>query len=149
MKVYIIVLDHEKNCVMRKIVYTYCKCKNVSIVRDFSLCFVTFPFGLRSGLVIDCIDSWSLHSPLLLWTSYRLSLMAMWLFLAVPRVCLQFAILVFPDHTRLLFLVRLSRNSACCTCKGWSSWEICSDNQARLVYIQVIFYDDHQKVKKK
>ena len=27
------------------------------------------------------------------------------LFLAVPRVCLQFVIVVFPDHTHLLFLV--------------------------------------------
>ena len=27
------------------------------------------------------------------------------LFLAVPRVCLQFVIVVFPDHTSLLFLV--------------------------------------------
>ena len=27
-----------------------------------------------------------------------------WLFLAVPWVCLQFVIVVFPDHTRLLFL---------------------------------------------
>ena len=27
------------------------------------------------------------------------------LFLAVPRGCLQFVIVVFPDHTRLLFLV--------------------------------------------
>ena len=27
------------------------------------------------------------------------------LFLAVPRVCLQFMIVVFPDHTLLLFLV--------------------------------------------
>ena len=26
------------------------------------------------------------------------------LFLAVPRVCLQFVIVVFPDHTHLLFL---------------------------------------------
>ena len=25
------------------------------------------------------------------------------LFLAVPRVCLQFVIVVFPDHTHLLF----------------------------------------------
>ena len=28
----------------------------------------------------------------------------MWLFLAVPWVCLQFVIVVFPDHTQLLFL---------------------------------------------
>ena len=27
-----------------------------------------------------------------------------WLFLAVPWVCLQFVIVVFPDHTDLLFL---------------------------------------------
>ena len=29
------------------------------------------------------------------------------LFLAVPRGCLQFVIVVFPDHTHLLFLVVL------------------------------------------
>ena len=28
------------------------------------------------------------------------------LFLAVPRGCLQFVIVVFPDHTHLLFLVQ-------------------------------------------
>ena len=30
-------------------------------------------------------------------------LVIMWLFLAVPYVCLQFVIVVFPDHTHLLF----------------------------------------------
>ena len=30
------------------------------------------------------------------------------LFLAVPRGCLQFVIVVFPDHTHLLFLTSLS-----------------------------------------
>ena len=30
------------------------------------------------------------------------------LFLAVPRGCLQFVIVVFPDHTHLLFLIDLS-----------------------------------------
>ena len=29
--------------------------------------------------------------------------MVEWLFLAVPRGCLQFLIVVFPDHTHLLF----------------------------------------------
>ena len=29
--------------------------------------------------------------------------MVVWLFLAVPWVCLQFVIVVFPDHTHLLF----------------------------------------------
>ena len=31
------------------------------------------------------------------------------LFHAVPRACLQFVIVVFPDHTRLLCLVKLHR----------------------------------------
>ena len=30
--------------------------------------------------------------------------MVVWLFLAVPRGCLQFVIVVFPDHAHLLFL---------------------------------------------
>ena len=32
------------------------------------------------------------------------------LFLAVPRGCLQFVIVVFPDHTHFLFLVYKLRN---------------------------------------
>ena len=28
-----------------------------------------------------------------------------WLFLAVPRVCLQLVTLVYPDHTHLLFFI--------------------------------------------
>ena len=32
----------------------------------------------------------------------------MWLFLAVPWVCLQFMIVVFPDQTHLLFLLKFS-----------------------------------------
>ena len=31
--------------------------------------------------------------------------MVEWLFLAVPQSCLRLVIVVFPDHTRLLFLV--------------------------------------------
>ena len=30
-----------------------------------------------------------------------------WLFLSVPWVCLKFVIVLFPDHTRLLFLLYL------------------------------------------
>ena len=33
------------------------------------------------------------------------------LFLTVPRGCLQFVIVVFPDHTHLLFLVSLLKKS--------------------------------------
>ena len=32
-------------------------------------------------------------------------MIAVWLFIAVPWVCLQFAIVVFPDHTHLLFYI--------------------------------------------
>ena len=31
--------------------------------------------------------------------------MVEWLFLAVPQGCLRFVIVVFPDHTHLLFLI--------------------------------------------
>ena len=31
--------------------------------------------------------------------------MVVWLFRAVPWVCLRFVIVVFPDHTHLLFLI--------------------------------------------
>ena len=34
---------------------------------------------------------------------------AVWLFLTIPRVCLQFVIVVFPDHTRLLIFYKLFR----------------------------------------
>ena len=38
------------------------------------------------------------------------------LFLAVPRGCLQFVIVVFPDHAHLLFLVAFSKKtSRACT----------------------------------
>ena len=40
----------------------------------------------------------------LLSLSFWCLLMVVWLFLAVPWVCLQFVIVVFPDHTHLLFL---------------------------------------------
>ena len=33
--------------------------------------------------------------------------MVEWLFLAVPWGCLQFVIVVFPDHTHLLFLISM------------------------------------------
>ena len=39
--------------------------------------------------------------------SSRCLVMVERLFLAVPRGCLQFVILVFPDHTHLLFLTSL------------------------------------------
>ena len=36
--------------------------------------------------------------------------MIKWLFLAVPWGCLRFVIVVFPDHTHLLFMVQIRTN---------------------------------------
>ena len=47
--------------------------------------------GKRKLVALFSLSSWCL-------------LMVVWLFLAVPWVCLQFVIVVFPDHTHLLFL---------------------------------------------
>ena len=40
----------------------------------------------------------------LLSLSFWCIMIVMWLFLTMPRVCLQFEIVVFPDHTHLLLL---------------------------------------------
>ena len=66
-----------------------------------------------SVVVLDCIDSRSLHPYLFgLWSFSSLSswclVMVEQLFLAVAGGCLRFLIVVFPDHTHLLFLVTSS-----------------------------------------
>ena len=43
------------------------------------------------------------------------------LFLVVPRCCLQFVIVVFPDHTYLLFLRLLCLSVRLFICALWSS----------------------------
>ena len=48
--------------------------------------------GKRELIALLNLSSWCL-------------VMVEWLFLAVPRDCLQFVIVVFPDHTRLLFFI--------------------------------------------
>ena len=47
--------------------------------------------GKRELIALLNLSSWCL-------------VMVDWLFLAVPRDCLRFVIVVFPDHTHLLFL---------------------------------------------
>ena len=67
------------------------------------LCFVVCYFV--SILVLQSSwwgrESWMLCLVCLPGVSWLL-----WLFLAVPWVCLQFVIVVFPDHTHFLFLVK-------------------------------------------
>ena len=46
----------------------------------------------------------------LLGLSSQCLVIVVWLFLAVPWVCLWFIIVVFPDHTHLLFFIKLHSN---------------------------------------
>ena len=55
------------------------------------------------------------------------------LFLAVPRGCLRFVIVVFPDHTHLLFSMALTRRDSWCEfdpSMGWSDTRRCSTMRA-------------------
>ena len=45
-------------------------------------------------------------------SSWRL-VIVVWLFLTVPWACLQFVIMIVPDHTHLLFLGVSHANSDC------------------------------------
>ena len=53
--------------------------------------FATISIGKRDLVALLCLSSWCL-------------MIVVWLFHTMPWVCLQFVIVVFPDHTRLLFL---------------------------------------------
>ena len=52
--------------------------------------FAIILMGKRELVALLSLSSWCL-------------VMVVWLFLAVPWVCLRFVIAVFPDHTHLLF----------------------------------------------
>ena len=45
--------------------------------------------GKRELVALFCLSSWCL-------------VIVVWLFLVMPQVCLQFVIVVFPDHTTIL-----------------------------------------------
>ena len=57
--------------------------------------FAIILMGKRELVALLGLSSWCL-------------VIVMWLFLAVPWVCLQFVIVVFPDHTHLLFFMTSS-----------------------------------------
>ena len=54
--------------------------------------FAIISMGKRELVALLCFSSWCL-------------VIVMWLFLTMPWVFLQFVIVVFPDHTHLLFFV--------------------------------------------
>ena len=82
----------------------YCKtCVNGHSQKDQKLVFNVFMFRV-------CLIFLSVYCCLLVIVG--------WLFLAVPWGCLRFVIVVFPDHTHLLFLLSP-------TGKGWLSLMWC------------------------
>ena len=48
--------------------------------------------------------------------SFWCLVIVVWLFLAVPCVCLQFVIVVFPDHTHYFLLIRVTYPASCASC---------------------------------
>ena len=58
--------------------------------------FAIISMGKRRLVALLCLSSWCL-------------VIVVWLFLKMPRVCLQFVIVVFPDHTHLLFCSLITR----------------------------------------
>ena len=65
------------------------------------------------------------------------------LFLAVPRGCLQFVIVVFPDHTHLLFLIVTPTPSSCA--KGYLGFDIGTGVQLGFSIPTIFMYSSFQK----
>ena len=59
--------------------------------------FAIILMGKRELLALLCLSSW------------YLVVIVVWLFLAIPRACLQFAIVAFPDDTHLLFFIEINK----------------------------------------
>ena len=68
----------------------YCDC----YIFCCALLFVQSSFAIIFVVALLCLSSWCL-------------VIVVWLFLMVRWACLQFVIMIFPDHTHLLFLNRL------------------------------------------
>ena len=58
---------------------------HINIYEKFKL------MGKRELVALLCLSSWCL-------------MIVLWLFLTMPEVCLQFVIVVFSDHTHLLYM---------------------------------------------
>ena len=61
-------------------------------------CFAIILMGKKELVALPSLSSWCL-------------LIVVWLFLSVPWVCLQFVIVILPDHTHSLFLGVIQANS--------------------------------------
>ena len=67
-----------------------CTCTLIYVYSSFAIILM----GKRELVALLSLTSWCM-------------VIVVWLFLAVPWVDLQFVIVVFPDHTHLLFLMSL------------------------------------------
>ena len=71
----------------------------------------------------------------LLYLSFWCLVMVERLFLAVPRGCLQFVIVVFPDHTHLLFL--MSRLLCLCCVVTVNSFPVLAFNVVIITIVKI------------
>ena len=69
----------------------FCNCSIFCVLLYVHSSFVVILMGKRELVALLSLSS-------------RCLVIVLWLFLAVPYVCLQFVIVVFLDHTQLLFL---------------------------------------------
>ena len=70
----------------------FCNCSVFCVLFYVHSGFATISMEKRDLVALLCLSSWCL-------------VIVVWLFLTMPWVCLQFVIVVFPDHTHLLFLI--------------------------------------------
>ena len=71
----------------------FCNCSMFCYTLHFvHSSFSIILMGKRELVTLLSLSSWCL-------------VIVVWLFLAVPLVCLQFVIVIFPGHTHLLFLI--------------------------------------------
>ena len=73
----------------------FCKCSMFCFaLLSVHSSFAFISMGKRELIALLCLSSWCL-------------VIVVWRFLTMPRVCLQFVIVVFPAHTQLLFLLSI------------------------------------------
>ena len=68
--------------------FMFC-CALLYAYSSFAIIFM----GKRELVALLCLSPWCV-------------VIVAWLFLTMPRVCLQFVIVIFPDHTHLLKFVK-------------------------------------------
>ena len=103
--------------------------------------FAIILIGKRELVVLLSLSSWCL-------------LVVIWLFLAVPWVCLQFAIVVLPVHTHLLFFAIISLGKSCgftfqvlflsCGCICFLTFIGMQISIAKSCFVQSTFLDVHE-----